>query len=129
VSSLPLDGATRSALVGALFQAVWARGLHVSDAAVVAAVAGEIGLDGARLVADAETAACKDRLRRQTDEAIARGVFGVPSMEIDGELFWGFDDFPQLERHVAGDDPLDAAAWQPWADLRPSAARARRPTA
>jgi 2-hydroxychromene-2-carboxylate isomerase len=129
VSSLALDGATRSALVGALFQAVWARGLHVSDAAVVARVADELGLDGARLVADAQAPACKERLRAATDEAIARGVFGVPSMEIDGELFWGFDDFPQLERFVAGDDPLDAAVWPRWADLKASATRPRAPTA
>jgi 2-hydroxychromene-2-carboxylate isomerase len=33
----------------------------------------------------------KDELRRNTDEAIARGVFGVPTLAIDGELFWGAD--------------------------------------
>ncbi len=35
--------------------------------------------------------AVKDRLRRNTDEAIARGVFGVPTFVIAGELFWGQD--------------------------------------
>jgi 2-hydroxychromene-2-carboxylate isomerase len=126
VSSLPLDGAARSALVGALFQAVWARGLHVSEAAVVAAVADEIGLDGARLVADAEAPPCKERLRARTDEAIARGVFGVPTMEVGTELFWGFDDFTHLERFLAGKDPLEATALLRWsAAPRPSAVRAR----
>ena len=33
----------------------------------------------------------KDELRRNTDKAIARGVFGVPTLAIGGELFWGAD--------------------------------------
>ena len=33
----------------------------------------------------------KDELRRNTDEAIERGVFGVPTLILNGELFWGFD--------------------------------------
>ena len=43
---------------------------------------------------------------RQTDDAIARGVFGVPTMEVDGEIFWGYDDLPYLELFLAGEDPL-----------------------
>jgi hypothetical protein len=35
--------------------------------------------------------AAKDRLRQLTDEAIGRGVFGVPTFHLDGELFWGDD--------------------------------------
>ncbi len=126
VSSLPLPREGRSALVSALFEAVWVRGLHVSEPAVVARVAAEAGLDGADLVARAALPETKARLRAQTDEAIARGVFGVPSMEIDGELFWGYDDFPWLDLFLAGNDPLAARG-----DLRdpqpvaPSAMRRR----
>lgn len=128
VSSLPLPVAPRRALIGALFDAVWVHGLHVSDPAVVVRVADELGLDGATLVAEAGAADCKARLRTQTDEAIARGVFGVPSMEVGGELFWGYDDFPQLALHLAGADPLDAIEWRRWdRPGRPSATRVRRP--
>src|SRR5690242_9358903 len=67
VSSLALDGAPRRALIGALFEAVWVRALHVSEPAVVARVGDEIGLDGAALVARAQEAECKARLRAQTD--------------------------------------------------------------
>jgi len=38
----------------------------------------------------------KNQLRLQTDEAISRGVFGVPSMEVGGELFWVTMTFPTL---------------------------------
>lgn len=38
----------------------------------------------------------KDQLRHNCDEAISRGVFGVPTFLVDGELFWGFDAFDFL---------------------------------
>jgi 2-hydroxychromene-2-carboxylate isomerase len=129
VSSLPLEPAARHALVGALFDAVWVRQLHVAEPDVVAQVADEIGLDGAALLAEAGTDACKASLRRQTDDAIARGVFGIPTMEVGDELFWGYDDFPQLERHLAGEDAIDPAIWAAWdRPSRPSAVRRRPPT-
>ena len=125
-SSLPLAPADRVRLIDALFKAVWVRGLHVSDPAVVDAVADEIGLDGARVVAEAQAPDAKARLRKQTEEAIARGVFGVPSMEVGDELFWGYDDFPYLEPHLAGRDLLEVSEWAKWgAAPQPSAMRRR----
>jgi 2-hydroxychromene-2-carboxylate isomerase len=126
VSSLALDPARRRALIDALFRAVWVRGLHVSEPAVVEAIGDEVGLSGAALVAQAQEPACKTTLREHTEGAIARGVFGVPTMEVGDELFWGYDDLPQLERFLAGRDPLDAASWQRWAaGTRASAVRSR----
>ena len=124
VSLLPLESDVRRALISALFEAVWVHGLHVSDAAVVKAVAGEISLDGPTLVAQAQTPEIKSQLRSQTDDAIARGAFGVPSMIVGDELFWGYDDLPYLELFLAGKDPLDAAKWQRWS--RPVAASSMR---
>jgi 2-hydroxychromene-2-carboxylate isomerase len=125
VSSLPLDTAAKNALVTALFEAVWVRGLHVAEAPVVEQVAAEIGLDGPALVAAATGAECKARLRAETDAAIARGVFGVPMMEIGEELFWGYDDLPYLERFASGNDSFDAEEWQTWPAPKASATRAR----
>ena len=112
VSSLPLDATARDTLIDALFDAVWVRGLHVSEPAVVERLGDEVGLAGATLVAEAQRPETKARLRQQTDDAIARGVFGVPTMEVGEELFWGYDDFPYLELFLAGKDPFDAAAWK-----------------
>jgi len=100
---------SRSAVIDALFRAVWARRLHVSEPAVVEALLGDLGLDGAGLVARAQEPEVKARLRRDTEEAIVRGVFGVPMMEVAGELFWGYDDFPFLELFLTGKDPLPAS--------------------
>jgi len=125
VSLLPLDAAERHALIDALFRAVWVRALHVSEPAVVEQVANEIGLPGPTLVARGETPEIKMQLRRQTDVAVAHGVFGVPSMEVGDELFWGYDDFPFLELFLAGKDPLPAIDRRTWS-TPPSASSVRR---
>jgi 2-hydroxychromene-2-carboxylate isomerase len=113
------------ALVTRLMEAVWVRGEHVSEPEVIERAARDVGLDGAALVAAAGTTEVKAELRSQTDDAIARGVFGVPTMEANGELFWGYDDLPYFELFLAGDDPLALTNWGK-ADMtapRPSAMR------
>jgi len=56
-----------------------------------------------------ETAEVKAELKRNTDEAIARGVFGVPTLAIGNELFWGADATGMASDYVAAgcrfDDP------------------------
>ncbi len=125
MSLLPLEATMRRALIDALFQAVWVRGLHVSDTTVVEHLANELGLAGGALVAQAELPETKVRLRQQTDDAIARGIFGVPSMEVRDELFWGYDDFPYLELFLAGKDPLSPAEPRKWSTIQPSSVRRR----
>jgi 2-hydroxychromene-2-carboxylate isomerase len=126
VSILPFDDRTQRRLITALFEAVWVRELHVHDAAVVEAVADEIGLPGHELVARAQLPETKSRLRSQTDEAIAKGVFGVPSMMVGDELFWGYDDFPYLELFLAGKDPIAGFDWQRWSRPVTAASMRRR---
>lgn len=75
----------------ALFAAYWAEGRDVSDASVVARALTDAGLDGDALVARAGEQATKDALRAATDEAIARGVFGAPTMFVGQEMYWGQD--------------------------------------
>jgi len=126
LSLLPLEDAKRRDLIDALFRAAWVRGLHLGETAVVESVLSEIGLAASVLVAQAQTPEIKNRLRQQTDEAISRGVFGVPSMEVGDELFWGYDDFPFLELFLAGKDPLVPKEWEKWLrPLQPSSVRGR----
>ncbi len=74
-------------IVGRIFDAVWTTGAEASDPARFKALAQELDVDEARLAATE----VKDTLRKNTEEAAARGVFGVPTYEVDGELFWGAD--------------------------------------
>ena len=90
---------------------------------MVARAVDEAGLDGEALVAEAGRAESKARLRQQTELAIGAGVFGVPTAIVDGELFWGYDDFPFLERFLAGSDPIDGEAAKAWRRPIPSAMR------
>jgi len=123
VSILPFEEQVRAAVIDALFAAVWIRGLHVSEPGVVEGVLDEIGLDGAELAARAQSPEIKAQLRAQTDAAIARGVFGVPTMTVGEELFWGYDDFPYLELVLAGRDPLPPGPFRGWGPVVPSSMR------
>jgi len=120
----------RRRVIQALYEAVWAGGPGVTDPAVVvglldAALGGaRAGLDGAALVAAASTPEVKGRLKENTAAALAAGVFGVPTVIADGELFWGFDAHPHLERFLEGRDAVDPALVEAWRDL-PSTAQRR----
>ncbi len=90
-----------TALIHALFRAFFQQDRDVSDAAVVAEIAQSIGIDAAKLAADAQDAAVKDALRKGVEDAVAFGVFGAPTIVVDGEVFWGNDRLPQIERWLA----------------------------
>ncbi len=126
ISSVEMAASDRRQLVATLFDATWGRGLDVSDPEVLASLLEEAGLRSAALLESAGTREVKERLREQTDAAIAKGVFGVPTVIVGDELFWGYDDFAHLELHLAGEDPLDRAALPAWLQIQPSARR-RRP--
>ena len=124
VSSLDLPADTRRRLIDALYAATWSTGRGVESPAHVRAVLDTLGLDP-ELVERAAAPEVKDRLRRQTDEAIAAGVFGVPTMRVDGELFWGVDALPALEQFLAGNDSVDPEHLARWNALPRSAERVR----
>ena len=65
-------------------------------------------------------------LRRRTEEAIVRGVFGVPTVLLGQELFWGTDSLDHLEDYLLGKDPVPPDLLLKWQDLRPSAVRSPR---
>ena len=75
---------------------------------MASAVASSIGLDGAAILAEAAGADVKTELRKQTELAAARGIFGVPTLELDGELFWGSDALEHADVFLRGEDPVPA---------------------
>jgi len=79
-------GCSRDA-VQAAFEAIWTTGADPADPALVASLAARLGLPPEA----ANSPAVKQTLRDNTEDAIAAGVFGVPTLVIDGELFWGVD--------------------------------------
>lgn len=129
LASLELADADRRALVDRLYRAVWGpEGPGITDPTVVAGLLGEIGLDGVALLTAANMADNKQRLIAAKDDAIGKGVFGVPTMIVDGELFWGVDDLGNLDRFLRGEDPIDSAMLERWRDLPAQAVRQRAPS-
>lgn len=121
--TLPMAADARRRLIDALYAAVWAGGGGVDSLERVRAVLERLGLDADVMLAAATSPEAKIALKVNTDGAIAAGVFGVPTMIADGELFWGVDALPHLEAFLDGRDPIDAAALERWKGITPSATR------
>ena len=97
---------------------VWRGGADAEDPERVAALAAQLAprVDPA---ADAN----KQRLREATDSALARGVFGVPTLGIADKLFWGFDALDMAAAFMRGDPWFDAPHWQREGAARPGIKR------
>jgi 2-hydroxychromene-2-carboxylate isomerase len=106
---------------GTVLDAVFRDGRDVSDPAVVADLARVLG------VADPQTAltdpAIKQRLRANTDWAIARGIFGVPTLVIGAEIFWGHDALDMALDYLKNPQAFADAAMQAADSLPVGAAR------
>lgn len=84
------------------YRAYWAEGRDIGQGEVVAQILGEAGLDAAAVRARASSDEIKDELRRRTDEAVARGIFGVPTCFVGDELYWGQDRLDMVEAALGG---------------------------
>jgi len=95
------DPARAIAVAKALYRAYFVADRDISAPDVAADVAAEEGVprDAARAAMD--DAGVKDALRREVDTALQRGVFGSPFVFVDGEPFWGFDRFDQIDRWLS----------------------------
>lgn len=102
----------------ALAAAAWGHGEDLIQTEVLERVAAEMGATRrpvAELVIDPDV---KLALRSNTERAIERGVFGVPTFEYEGELFWGHDPLPHLAARLEGRlgpaaDPAEAMMSRP----------------
>ncbi|MBS1135713.1 MAG: 2-hydroxychromene-2-carboxylate isomerase, partial [Burkholderiaceae bacterium] len=86
--------------IHAVFRALFVSDRNISEVPVVMELAQKLGIDTDRLTAGVQEEAIKTALRTEVEQAIARGVFGAPAMFVDGEMFWGHDRLPQVERWI-----------------------------
>jgi 2-hydroxychromene-2-carboxylate isomerase len=120
-----LAGERQEAVVDTLWEAGWRDGVDLGSAEALVAALEARGLDGTALRARAGEPAAKEALRRETTDAIARGVFGVPTMIAGDALFWGNDRVEHLALMLDGRDPLDRARLTEFLARTPSAVRGR----
>jgi len=106
-------------VVEQLFHHVWrGAGADANDAARLAALT-------ERLAPAQEVAGdvVKQRLRSETEAALALGVFGVPTVEFEGRLFWGQDALPMLRAALDGDPWFRSGVWEESGRQRPGVVR------
>jgi len=101
-----------------VFRHVWVGGQDAADATRLAALTQQLA--PAR---DPGGESVKAQLRAHAEEAIAKGVFGVPALEVDGKVFWGLDGIPMLRAYLQGDAWFDGARWDAAASLPVGVAR------
>lgn len=111
-------------LVLRLFRFVWSEGKRPDDDADWGGLVAELGI----LDADARVGALevKAQLRANTDEAIAHGVFGVPTLVIDEQLFWGVDATDMALDYLSRDPLFDTPEMHRAECLLGSAERPRK---
>ena len=102
-----------------IFHHVWRGGAEAADVARLQDLTQQLAPQ--REVNSEEV---KAQLKGNTDEAIERGVFGVPTLLVDGKLFWGLDALPMLRAYLDGDDWFTGSAWSDVTQI--AAAPARR---
>ena len=84
-------------LAKAIFRAYFVDDINIGEPSNIARIGSGIGIDPATLSEGLNSTPIKDQLKNEIAQAMARGVFGSPLIIADGEPFWGFDRFDQLE--------------------------------
>jgi 2-hydroxychromene-2-carboxylate isomerase len=111
------DGAPNRYVCETLFRQVWCGGAEASDAARLQTITDQLAPKRA-----SSSDEVKAQLKANTDQAIDHGVFGVPTFEVDGKLFWGVDALPMLRAYLLGDAWFEDA-WDSVASVAPGVKR------
>jgi 2-hydroxychromene-2-carboxylate isomerase len=88
--------------IEAVMAAMWERGENTGDVAVFQQVLDQAGLDASALIAACDDPEIKAELAANTEQAAARGAFGVPTFFVGEEMFWGKERLAQVEAALAG---------------------------
>lgn len=113
-------GDTNRYVTGLLFQHVWHGGMDATDPARLAALQALLQdhmAERKRTWHAPGSDTVKQRLRDNTEAALAAGVFGVPSVVVNGRVFWGQDALPMLRACLDGDAWFQSGAWEAAVDL------------
>lgn len=101
--------------VETIFTHIWNDGRDAADVESLTDVAAALAIDD--VTAAIGSSEVKSRLRTNTDTAIAAGVFGVPTLRIGKQLFWGNDASPMIDDWLANPHRFESAEYQRIAKL------------
>ncbi len=91
------DEGTLDDYVDAVNRAMWEEGLKMDDLEVIATFLSANGFDGPALLARTQEPEIKAKLVQNTEAAVSRGVFGIPTFFVGSEMFFGKDRLAQVE--------------------------------
>jgi 2-hydroxychromene-2-carboxylate isomerase len=100
---LAIAADTAPAAIRKIFERLWTTGADPTDIRVLEELATSLGITREQLTEPR----VKERLRANADAAIAQGVFGVPTLVVDGEVFWGADATDFARAYLADASVLD----------------------
>jgi 2-hydroxychromene-2-carboxylate isomerase len=120
---LALAAGCRRDAIDAIFAAVFTTGHDPASADVFRELGRTLGFTDPE--SDVSAPAVKDTLRANTAQAIGAGVFGVPTIVVDGQLFWGEESLPMLRDYLENPAAFDEAEMRRAAAIAPSAVRGR----
>ena len=102
-----VSGINQFQVIDAIFEGGWSQGADLGDLSTLICLLKKQHIDGENLSKQVYKQKVKNLLVHETNTAIEMGVFGVPSIIIDNNLFWGNDQIEHIELLLAGKDPLD----------------------
>ena len=77
--------------INKVFDAIWEDGLNLNDNIIVEKLLKNIGINAKKLLMESVDNKIKDELKKRTDEAYKKGIFGSPSFIVNNKIFWGQD--------------------------------------
>lgn len=97
-----LEPEKRAGFIDALLPPIWEDGLDVSDVEVVGKIIQEAGFDAQALLEATHDPVIKQAVIDNTENAVERGAFGIPTMFIDGEMYFGKERLGQIKEQLGG---------------------------
>ena len=109
----------KPAAIRSIFDEIWTTGADASDPGRFSALLRELGISPE----EAARSEIKESLKKNTEAAVQRGVFGVPTFEVDGELFWGADSIEFLRDFLGNSSVIKNPEMQRLDELPAAASR------
>ena len=104
-----VSGNDQLRVIDAIFEGGWSHGADLGELSTLISLLSRQSIDGETLSKKVSESDIKELLIDETSFAIEKGVFGVPTIIIDDNLFWGNDQMDHIELFLDGKDPLDRA--------------------
>ena len=102
-----VSGINQFHVIDAIFEGGWSQGADLGDLPTLISLLEKQSIDGVNFSQQISKRYVKDSLINETKVAIDMGIFGVPSIIIDDNLFWGNDQMEHIELLLDGKDPLN----------------------